>query len=187
MLAMERKLHKSLLSSQFPPRAAAVALMFLVVFFIFFPLLLSGRLSFSEAEMVCFERRKKIKEFEVYAFDSLLPNHYYMSASTMVSLLGFLFWLFKSPHRNANEDGKHLDICLGSFFMVQLYGSIVVLVSVPLEICTSNSYVYFYLYYAGLSLVGTQVLGTSLLSHRYILLKASFLNKVRCLLVPFCQ
>ena len=98
-----------------------------------------------------------------------------ISASTIASLLSFYAWLFRSPHRSNGEGAQALDVRLGTFFIIQLWGCLVLLWASPLEICTTSTTRYFVLYYGGLASGLGAILGTSLVCHRYLLAKAAFL------------
>jgi hypothetical protein len=165
LLALELKIYKTMVSAKFPARLVAVAMALTAALGIGLPLLLSGKFTFQEAEDTCLTRREQIIELDIYAFDSLLPQHGMLSGATAASLLSFYVWLFKSPHR-LRAEAQDLDVRLGTFFMAQLGGCFVLLWSSPLEICTTHSTRYLVLYYVGLSCGPAATIGSSLLCHK---------------------
>ena len=77
----------------------------------------TGTTSFGEAKDVCYERNlakltaffeEEEWEYDDYAGRFLFPLHQFNSSATLVSLFGFLTWLFFSPHTGENAEG--LDV-----------------------------------------------------------------------------
>jgi hypothetical protein len=110
-------------------------------------------------------------EFNDEAQRHLFPGHWMNSLALLVSLSGFLMWLFYSPHMHF-EDAARLDHTCGAFFAASLVGNLFV-TGTNMFICTSNETVYevLVLLYI-LTTFGVSIIWSNICCHRYLLEKA---------------
>jgi hypothetical protein len=116
-LAAERWHHRSLRKSRFTV-AKALLLVGLTVLDVLMPLVVTGTLSYGEAERVCYNRTyqrvslmnhamgNRNWSLKDWADQSLFPIHMYNSIATCVSLVCFLVWFFCSPHMEEAKTAK---------------------------------------------------------------------------------
>lgn len=108
---------------------------------------------------------------------SLLPSHYFSTFSTFVSLASFLIWLFYSPYI-ALVDAEGLDRKLGCYYAVNLVGNALMLGLYSFG-CTSNQEQADIMFLIASALTfGVSIIGTNILSHRYMLEKANIMVKL---------
>ena len=157
-----------------------------VVPVMFLPVWLTG--SLTEMNDICSERRERALaglafSDEDVGFDSLsVPmstRHLYNTISLLVSFVCFLHWSYASPHNSGSVSlvSMQLDKSLMSFFVVQLVGNTIQTVTSHFQ-CVASPTAYAFLWGTfALTLVGVNALGTNLLAHRYLLNKATVLQK----------
>ncbi len=102
------------------------------------PLFVTSSSSFSDARDICLERRKQVGGKYINSADGvLLPSHLWNVALTVASFLCFSVWLFRDPSTYNTHRGMTLDRKLGTFFGVQLVGTILY-VAFTLHNCTAD-------------------------------------------------
>ena len=126
VLGLERWNHDMLRKGRFAG-GKALCLFGVTVLVLVMPLVVTGRVSFGEAESVCYGwtyERMNLRynatgmdvedplydpdwSMEDWADWTLFPQHVYNSVATCVSLVGFWVWLCFSAHKN--EEAEHLD------------------------------------------------------------------------------
>jgi len=107
--------------------------------------------------------------------EMLLPFHKWNSASVGTSVLSGLIWVYKSPHRNL-ATARNLDKYLMSFFIVQLFGNMMV-TGAALYTCPNSNLTYLALEsFFNVPFIGISVVGSNFLCHRYLLEKASIMT-----------
>jgi hypothetical protein len=99
----------------------------------------------------------------------LLPLHYFGIASTSTSLLGYLVWLFLSPHR-INPDAAPLDRTLGTFFLAQLVSCLLSSLF-RLYNCTASFMTFFSMTDPGMVVLYGSFFGIQVLIQRYFMVR----------------
>jgi len=189
-ICVEKRLHALVRREDGHSMTLAAVLTLMVGCEVCMPLFVTGELSFGAAEEECYERiyavlaerhaRDEDWDFDAKATRRLFPVHLYNSMSTVVSLLGFLSWLFFSPHASKGAPGGtcDLDRKLGSYHALRLLANMLMTAS-SLWNCSSSPIVDTVLSLAArFVFFGLSIIGTNLMSHRYLSQKASVMVKI---------
>ena len=170
--------------SKWHARLITAVLAAVVLFNTCLPLIVTGEVTFGAANKVC-DENMQLRLAEPYlgqnAIDRALPHlHAFQTVATVISLLGFVTWLFYSPHKTNMKKEAALDRTLGSYYATNLLVNITLQTLAVFGCTDSQSLVDILVFFAGLFVFCGSILGTNLLCHRYLCEKAhvtiAFLN-----------
>jgi hypothetical protein len=115
-------------------------------------------------------------EFDDDAFRRLFPAHWLNSLALVFAYIGFLSWLFCSPHM-ASVEAAYLDRTCGSFFTLNLMANLFVTGTYSECVQQETMHRILQSMYV-LALFGMSIFGCNILCHRYLIEKAKTIMKL---------